>query len=84
MSFYDYYIYFVNGIIQIQQENFTDAILSLTNYLESEPKDKDALYQRGFCYYKANDYEKACGDWEKIKNNKYYKSNILIRQICGQ
>lgn len=76
------YLNYVNGIIFTLQGEYIQALARINRYLETEPNDTDAIYQRGYCYYKTNDFKNASLDWEKIKNIKTYKSNALIKQLC--
>lgn len=76
------YTNYANGIIFLEQGNFLKAITSFKIYLDSNPDDIDAIYHRGLAYYRLNDLNDACNDWSKIKNQKFYKSNLLIKQVC--
>ncbi|MFN8284554.1 MAG: tetratricopeptide repeat protein [Chitinophagales bacterium] len=55
---------------QIAQKSYKAAISTLNNYLEDYPKDVDALYWRGYAYYKDKQYEIA-----EIKLNEVLKLN---------
>jgi Gram-negative bacterial tonB protein. len=59
-----------NGIFAIFQRDYNRAIESFSKFLESNPNDVDALIQRGNCYYKLNDLDKANVDWQKAKGFK--------------
>lgn len=72
---------FEDGIILIEQGNFLDAINQLNIYLNSVPKDVEAIYNRGLCYYRMNDMVNARNDWQKIKNRKPYKSYMFIQKM---
>lgn len=44
---------------QIAQKSYYAAISTLNTYLESNPKDKDAIYWKAYCFYKENNYVAA-------------------------
>lgn len=80
-NFFDYYMNFVDGIILIEERNFVEAINRLNIYLNSAPNDIEAIYNRGLCYFRMNDFVNARADWQKIKNRKPYKSYIIIKNL---
>lgn len=44
---------------QIAQKSYYAAISTLNTYLESNPKDKDAIYWKAYCFYKEGNYVAA-------------------------
>lgn len=81
MNFYDYYMNFVDGIILMEQGNYLEAINRLSIYLNYASNDDEAIYNRGLCYFRINDFVNARNDWQKIKNRKPYKSNLIIKKM---
>jgi tetratricopeptide (TPR) repeat protein len=81
-DFYERITNYADGIIFMEQGIFLKAITSFKIYLDSNPGDVDAIYHRGLAYYRLNDLNDARNDWNKIKNQKFYKSNMLIKQLC--
>ena len=76
------YYNYRDGFFAMQRGEYNKAISLFNICIEIDPEDKNALYQRGFCYYKLDNLENACNDWRNIK---YLKSNMadnLINEIC--
>jgi hypothetical protein len=76
------YYNYRDGVIAMQQGDYNKAIGLFNICLESDPEDKNALYQRGICYYKLDNLENACNDWRKIKELKSNMADNLIIEIC--
>lgn len=76
------YINYKNGIIAMLRSDYYQAIDCFTKYIETDPKDAEALFQRGMCYFKLNDLNNACIDWKKVKGPKSNMANNFINQFC--
>jgi tetratricopeptide (TPR) repeat protein len=78
---------FQTGLEQFEAKQFQEAAISFSAYLEKNPDDVTALYNRGLCYYESNDINNAIADFSKVLtiNNsnvvaKEKLSNALIRR----
>lgn len=78
---------FQTGLEQFEAKQFQEAAVSFSAYLEKNPDDVTALYNRGLCYYESNDINNAITDFSKVLtiNNsnvvaKEKLSNALIRR----
>ena len=76
------YYNYRDGVISMQRGDFLKAIDFFNETLNSDSEDKEALYQRGICYLKLNQYNKACSDWKRISELKSDKANNLIKEFC--
>ena len=76
MRSYNRGVEFMNG------GNIEDAIVEYTVALTKSPKYIDALYNRGVCYYKVGEMEKACEDWESAKELGDNEVQSLLNEYC--
>lgn len=67
-SFYTPYFYSSRGFCHIQLASFSLAEKDYSNFLEIYPRNMIGLLNRGYCYYKLGDIEKAKQDWEVASN----------------
>lgn len=81
-NFEKQYFNYRDGVIAMQREKFDSAIKHFNLTLSSDPDDIDALYQRGICFYKLNLLDKACADWQKIKDLKSKRADNLLLKFC--
>lgn len=51
---------------QIEQKFYLPAISTLNSFLETNPKDRDALYWKGYCYYKVDNYVAAEANYAQV------------------
>lgn len=72
---------------QIDQKFYKAAISTLNSYLSTNKLDKNALYWKGYCYYKLENYVAATTFYEQVlKQDKKYlaacidMANILTKQ----
>jgi len=72
---------------QIQQKFYLPAISTLNTFLESNPKDRDALYWKGYCFYKVDNYLAAEENYAMVLkiDAKYLAAyvdmaNMLVKQ----
>ena len=77
------YYNYQSGIFEMQKGDFQSAIDFFDKCLEANSNDIDVLYNRGLCFYKLNILEKACKDWNKIKELRSNKADKLIDQFCN-
>lgn len=57
----------VNGIMNMQIENFEEAIKHFSKTIELNPKYGNAYFKRGQCYLKLNKNDLACKDFQSSK-----------------
>lgn len=76
------YYNYQSGILEMQKGDFQSAIDFFNKCLEANSNEVDVLYNRGLCFYKLNQFEKACEDWKKIKGLNSNTANKLIEQFC--
>lgn len=76
------YYNYRDGVIAMQRGDYYKAISLFNICLESDPEDKNALYQRGICHYKLDNLENACNDWRKIKELKSNMADNLMNELC--
>jgi len=76
------YYNYKSGILEMQKGDFLSAVNFFNKCLEANSNELDVLYNRGFCFYKLNELEKACNDWNKIKELRSSKADKLIDQFC--
>ena len=76
------YYNYKSGILEMQKGDFLSAVNFFNKCLEANSNELDVLYNRGFCFYKLNELEKACNDWNKIKELKSSKADKLIDRFC--
>lgn len=72
---------------QIDQKFYKAAISTLNSYLSTNKLNKDALYWKGYCYYKLENYVAATEFYEQVlkQDKKYYPAyidmaNVLTKQ----
>ena len=76
------YYNYQDGILEMKKSNYSVAIEHFNRSLEASPNDLDALYNRGLCFFKLEEPDKACLDWMKIKSLKSNKANNLLDKFC--
>lgn len=63
---------------------WSKAISDLTVAIMNSPKDAELLYERGQVYYKNNQYELACADWETALSLGNTEAQTSIQTKCKQ
>jgi tetratricopeptide (TPR) repeat protein len=78
---------FQTGLEQFEAKQFQEAAASFSAYLEKNPDDVTALYNRGLCYYESNNLDNAIDDFKKVLtinsgniNAKENLSNALLKR----
>lgn len=63
---------------QIEQKNYLAAISTINNFLEQNPKDKDALYWKGYCFYRLENFTAAEENYTAVlkKDSKYVSAYV--------
>jgi tetratricopeptide (TPR) repeat protein len=63
---------------QIEQKNYLAAISTINNFLEMNPKDKDALYWKGYCYYRLENFTAAEENYTAVlkKDSKFVSAYV--------
>lgn len=56
---------FRKAMIDIQDQNYEQAIKEFSKIIDMQPQNVDALYHRGFCYMNVNDVKEARSDFER-------------------
>ncbi len=70
------------GIKSIENNEFKKAIEYFTKSFESNHTLVESLYNRAFCYYKLKEYDKACVDWNILKELGQKKGEKLFMENC--
>lgn len=59
--------YFDRGTAKLALGEFIDAIVDFSIVINRTPKNGLALYNRGVSFFKLEQIDKACEDWNKVK-----------------
>lgn len=82
----------VKGMAYLEANAYQEAIITLTEFLNKDPKNKEAFFQRALAYFEIGNFELALKDYlasEKSKELKNIKlkvseefKNSLLKGIC--
>lgn len=70
------------GIKNIENNEFKKAIDFFTKSFKSNHTLVESLYNRAYCYYKLKEYDKACLDWNILKELGQKKGEKLFMENC--
>ena len=70
------------GIENIENNEFKKAIDFFTKSFKSNHTLVESLYNRAYCYYKLKEYDKACLDWNILKELGQKKGEKLFMENC--
>lgn len=71
-----------SGIKKLINNQNEDAINCFSEALKINPTDIDVLLNRASVYFKIGDKEKACEDWNKIKEMDNKSANKMLKKHC--
>ncbi|GAF01638.1 S1 family peptidase [Saccharicrinis fermentans] len=74
----------IRGTLQIQSENYLEAITDLDKALNIDPSDTHALFNRGLAYYNLGMKQKSCKDWDTAGQLGHYKSTKYLSRYCNK
>jgi outer membrane protein assembly factor BamD (BamD/ComL family) len=76
-------IYFYKGIVEMQQQNYNDAIVNFTEVVNyrTGSLQRDATWLRGLAYIKNNNFEAAREDLNRIAQIKGWIKAKEARKI---
>lgn len=57
---------FQTGLEQFEAKEYTTAAESFSAFLQKNPEDVTALFNRGLCYYESNNLDSAIADFSKV------------------
>lgn len=72
------------GIKLAEQGRHEKAAEVFTQYIEKNPYNVDAYYNRAVAYYQMNDLAKACQDWKYLKDLEQVAATNLHNQHCRE
>ncbi|PWG06477.1 tetratricopeptide repeat protein [Polaribacter aquimarinus] len=70
------------GIKSIENKEYKKAIEYFTKSFKSNHTLVESLYNRAFCLYKLKEYNKACEDWNILKELGQKKGEKLFKKNC--
>lgn len=70
------------GIVKLGEYNPQDAMTHFQNCLVENPKNIEALYQMGKCYYLLGDMNNACNTWKTISELKSKRAITALKKYC--
>jgi tetratricopeptide (TPR) repeat protein len=75
--------YFSKGISAYQEKKYLKAIEYFTESYRIDPKNLDALYNKGAVYFESGDKENACNVWKEISEMGQVNAKELYLNNCN-
>jgi tetratricopeptide (TPR) repeat protein len=75
--------YFSKGISAYQEKKYLKAIEYFTESYRIDPKNIDALYNKGAVYFESGDKENACNVWKEISEMGQVNAKELYLNNCN-
>ncbi len=70
LSYYEKDYYYVSlGHCYMNFREYKKAIAEYDKAIKLNPRNGDAYYNRGLCWFYLGDKEKSCADWHKANDN---------------
>jgi len=74
--------YYEIGKLANDKENYTDAEIYLSKYLEKFSSDANAYFSRGYARFKLKEYKNAINDFTKVLDKNGNKESYFYRGNC--
>ena len=62
--FYELYVPFKKAYEAFSNSNYEKAIKYYNSYLDTDPNEHNAIFNRGICYYKMHEFSRCCNDFK--------------------
>ncbi len=76
--------YSIRGTLNIQAENYLEAINDLDKAIYVDGTDTHALFNRGLAFYNLGMKQKSCKDWDTAGQLGHYKSIKYLSRYCNK